>query len=88
MDGIGDGLSIAQGAKTLEEAREAIRDSLLKARLAKDRHNLAELTELASEAPSRVAPQPIPQPPPGLAPQGAGAQRLSTDRSSPEWPAR
>ena len=52
VDGIGDGLSlalgIAQEAKTLEEARDAIRDSLLKARLAKDRHNLEELTELAS----------------------------------------
>ncbi len=52
VDGIGDGLSIALGiaqdAESLEEAREAIRGSLLKARLAKDRHNLEELTELAS----------------------------------------
>lgn len=53
VDGIGDGLSIAlgavQSAKTLGEARDAIRDLLLKARLAKDRHNLRELTELASD---------------------------------------
>ena len=62
VDGIGDGLSlalgIAQGAKTLEEATEAIRDSLLKARLAKDRHNLEELTELTSAPgpPRRAGP--------------------------------
>ncbi len=56
VDGIGDGLSIALGivrvAKTIEEARGAIRDILVKARLAKDRHNLEQLTELASAPPS------------------------------------
>lgn len=53
VDGIGDGLSIAYGvaqkAASLEEAREAILSALRTAREVKDRHNLAELTELASE---------------------------------------
>ena len=53
VDGIGDGLSIAIGiltrASSLAEAREAVRSALVTAREAKDRANLSELRELASD---------------------------------------
>ncbi len=62
IDGIGDGLSIALGAirkaASLEEARAAIACALMRAREAKDRHNLVEITELASDptSPPRAEP--------------------------------
>ncbi len=62
IDGLGDGLSLSLGiltkARSLDEARAAVRDALLLAREAKDRDNLRALTEMVSSGAGSTPPAP------------------------------